>query len=98
MSEIIENYYCKKKLHPDIARKRAELFGKYKDIEEEFIYWINNNSYNENNPVVVEGYNAQRVATINPMLSGEAVYSILISLREKPEKTKRDLENGFKIM
>ncbi|HBN83238.1 MAG TPA: hypothetical protein DDZ89_05285 [Clostridiales bacterium] len=62
-----------------------------------FILWLNTGKYQEENPIKVEGYSAHDIVELANFLDGAGVFNFLITLRERPEKAKGYIKDGFKI-
>ena len=83
---------------PEYAlNKNMKSFERNPDIAEEFIEWLNTGKYKEDNPIVVEGYTAEDIVKLASFLDGAGAYNFLITLRERPEKAKGYIKDGFKI-
>ena len=65
------------------------------DIAAEFEYWISNKEYLDG--VIIEGYTAKSIAALSPYMDGEGAFQLLIELRERPDKAKKRINDGFKI-
>lgn len=78
-----------------VAHVLTKNLVKYKDIYEEFLYWIENRDFNFTNAVEIEGYTAKRISEIAPFLDGSGVYNFLVTLREEPEKAHEYIRNKF---
>ena len=95
MSSIIKDYYENAGVKPFLIEDKLDKLKKHSDIAAEFEYWIQNKQYR--NDVSVEGYTVTDVANMSHYLNGEGAFMFLIELREKPEKAKQKMRNGFKI-
>ncbi len=73
-----------------------EVLKKHPDIYQEFGTWLEKRTYAEAG-LQVEGYSASRIASIQPRLSGLAVYLLLANLRDEPAKTLSYLKEGLVI-
>lgn len=94
--EQIKNYLISAGLDEDFVDRKLAQYSKHRDIAEEFSYWIMNGKYKENG-IQVEGYTAQQLSEISEYLVGEGSFSMLIMLRDKPEKAKKKIQDGFRI-
>lgn len=45
----------------------------------------------------VEGYTAEKLASMSPYLDGEGAFMLLIELKENPDKAKKRIAEGFKM-
>ena len=64
---------------------------KYPDLYGEFCGWLLTRRFPENG-LEIEGYSAMAIAKLQPILSGLAVYLLLINLRDDREKTLQYLQ------
>ncbi|HOQ75769.1 MAG TPA: hypothetical protein PK369_04260 [Thermoclostridium sp.] len=96
MQKIID--FLKSAGLPDyVLQKNVEGFRRHPDIAEEFIEWLETGKYREENPVRVEGYTAKDIAELADFLDGAGAFNFLITLRERPEKAKTYIKEGFRI-
>lgn len=95
MSKITTYFIENKKMTPVVATLLAKSLEKYEDIKNEFSYWIDNNSFECNNPISVSGYTAKSIHEMAPHLDGAGVYNFMVTLRDKPEKAQEYIDNGF---
>ena len=96
MKQIIE-FFQSAELPEYVAQKNIKSFERNPDIAEEFIGWLNTGKYKEDDPLRIEGYTAQDIATLAPFLDGAGAFNLLITLRERPEKAKGYIRDGFKM-
>lgn len=82
------------KLSQTRAEKSYEKIARHADIRKEFYQYIMDDEEFTSNPIKVEGYTAQHLATNYP-LSVLGAYNYLIYLREMPEKALADLKAGL---
>ena len=82
------------KLSQTRAEKSYEKIARYADIRKEFYQYIMDDEVFTPNPIKVEGFTAQHLATNYP-LSALGAYNYLIYLREMPEKALADLKAGL---
>ena len=80
---------------PAVAMVLAQSLEKYDDIKNEFINWINNDSFDGNNVISVNGYTAKDIHEMAPHLDGAGVYNFMVTLRDKPERAQEYIDNGF---
>jgi uncharacterized membrane protein len=93
----IMDYLLKEKQMTEVVASRTEKkISKYEDIRKEFEYWINNKTYNVDNPLVVVGYTAQDIYKLAPFMDGLGVFNFMVTLRDDPSKAKEYIESGFK--
>ena len=79
-----------------IQRRIAELM-RHADIAAEFEAWVQGGAGAYLDGVIVEGYTARRIKELAPFMNGAGVYSFLVTLREKPERAKEYIAEGFPI-
>jgi hypothetical protein len=95
MNKII--YYlvnmCKQK--PETAARIALPLEKHADIRAELEKWIDVREYNQDNPLIIEGYTAEMISKLAPFMDGVGVYNFMITLRERPDNAKRIIAEGF---
>lgn len=82
------------KLPQTRAEKSYEKIARYADIRKEFYQYIMDDEVFTPNPIKVEGFTAQYLATNYP-LSTLGAYNYLIYLREMPGKALADLKAGL---
>lgn len=71
---------------------------KYEDILEDFCHWLETRDYYNENAVVVDGYSAQAIVDLAPMLDGIGAFNFLVDLRDQPERAKRIIREGFRVL
>ncbi len=91
----IEEYYSKMGLPTILVKNKVASFDKHSDIKGEFEEWISTGSYKETDAIEVEGYTAKSLAEISEYLDGEGAFSLLVQLREDPDKAKDRISRGF---
>lgn len=96
MQPIIDFYHATG-LPEYVCQKNIKSFERNPDIAEEFVRWLETGKYQEENPVKVEGYSAKDIAELADFLDGAGAFNFLITLRERPEKAKGYIKDGFKI-
>jgi len=96
MNIITEYLLNEKKMTGVIAARTEKKVSKYDDIRKEFEYWIKNKTYNEDNPLTVNGYTAMDIYNLAPFMDGLGVYNFMVTLREDPAKAKEYIDGGFK--
>lgn len=96
MSKIIENYYKQANVMPLLLKQKMNKLARNNDILKEFEYWIAHKQYVPNG-VSIEGYTAKSLAELSDYIDGEAVFMILIELREAPDRALRRIKSRFKI-
>lgn len=92
----IKNYLISAGLDEDFVERKIIQYSKHQDIADEFSSWITSGQYKEDG-IQVEGYTAKQLSELSEYLIGEGSFSMLIMLREKPEKAKKKIQDGFRI-
>lgn len=70
---------------------------KYDDIKQEFLRWLEQRNYDNEDALIVEGYNARTLYDLAPQLDGAGVYNFLVDLRDQPDVAKKIIAEGFKV-
>lgn len=96
MVEQIKEYLTAAGLDEEFVERKISQYIKHIDIADEFAEWIASGQYKENG-IQVEGYTAKQLSELSEYLVGEGSFSMLIMLREKPEKAKKKIQEGFRI-
>lgn len=97
MNKVIEAYYSQVSIKPFLLKQKLDKFSRHPDIQEEFAHWITNKTFVKE-PVVVEGYTAQKLASLSEFLMGEGAFLLLIDLRENPTKALKQISKGFYML
>ena len=97
MNKVIEAYYNQAPINPFLLKQKIDKFSRNPDIQEEFAYWITNKAFSKE-PVVVEGYTAEKLASLSEYLMGEGAFLLLIELRENPGKALKQISKGFYML
>ena len=95
MERLLKYYYEEKKVSKPVARILMAGFERNPDIAHEFCKWIENRSYDYDDPLIVNGYTANRIHEIAPHLDASGVYGFLVTLREKPDVAEETIKNNF---
>ncbi len=96
MNDVIEKFYKDNDIMPLLLEQKLRLFGKNRDIAEEFEYWIQTGKYVSNNPVIIEGYTAAKLAEEVENLEGEGAFIVLTELRDDPQRAMNKIKEGYK--
>lgn len=91
----IRNYYEKAGIPLAMINKKIASFEKNLDIAKEFEHWIQTKEYVDENAVSVENYTAKQISELSEFMDGEGAFSMLIQLRESPEKAHKKIKKGF---
>ncbi len=94
--DTIRKYYENAGLNLNDIERKLSIFEKHPDITEEFKNWIEANEYSIDG-IKIEGYSAQQLAGLSPLLEGEGAFLMMIELREHPKKAINRIERGFKL-
>ena len=97
MLKTIEEYYKKASIMPLLLKQKMAKMSANPDIAEEFAFWITKGIYKKENAINIEGYTAESIAKLSPYMDGEGAFILMIELREKPEKAKKRIADGFKM-
>ncbi|MCI9540234.1 MAG: hypothetical protein HFG39_04115 [Lachnospiraceae bacterium] len=84
------------KIDYDAIERKLSQYSKHTEIADEFANWIVIGQY-VGDGIQVEGYTAKQLSELSEYLVGEGSFSMLIILREKLEKEKKKIQEGFKI-
>jgi hypothetical protein len=96
MNEKIVNYLVNvRNQKRETAVKIASPFEKHDDIRVELEKWLERQEYEQDNPLTIEGYTAEKISKLAPFMDGVRVYNFMISLRERPDNAKRIIAEGF---
>ena len=95
MDKITHYFTSEKGVTEVVAKVLSKTLTKYKDIESEFIYWIDNRNFKALNALEIDGYSAQKISEIAPSLDAAGVYNFMVTLRDAPEKAQVYIKNGF---
>ncbi len=96
MVDKIREYLLSAGLEENFVERKVLQYSKHPDIAKEFAEWITTQKYIDNG-IQVEGYTAKKLAENSKYMVGEGSFSMLILLREKPDKAKKRIEEGFRI-
>jgi hypothetical protein len=95
MKKIIEYLINARKQKREVALKIALPFERHDDIRDELENWIDRQDYEQDSPLMIEGYTAEMISKLAPFMDGVGVYNFLVTLRERPENGKRIISEGF---
>lgn len=95
--EEIRRYFASLKLPEHSYERNVSGFERNPDIASELVRWLKTKEYPVDNAIEVEGYTARKIAQMAPILDGVGAYNFLITLREKPERAKKYITEGFKL-
>lgn len=94
--DLITRYFIEEKSVTEVVAKvLAAPLLKYDDIKEEFLYWLENRTFDCPSPINISGYTAATISEIAPHLDAAGVYSFMVTLRDNPSKAQNYIENGF---
>ena len=88
MISVIKEFYERTGIVPFLLKSKIARLEKNPDILAEFVQWIEDGTYQEQNCVAVSGFSAKALAEKSPLLDGEGAFMTLIELRDNPEKAK----------
>lgn len=96
MKDKIRYYFLEEQhLTERVSDVLTKFLSKYEDIANEFIRWTENHKFDVPNAVEVEGYTASKIHELAPWLDGAGVYSLMVTLRDTPEKGMEYIKQGF---
>lgn len=95
MESIVQYFIQEKKATPVVAELYAKKLCKYKDIQDEFLLWMRQKSYDLPNAVCIEGYTSKKIHELAPFLDGAGVYNFLVALREDPDQAAGIIADSF---
>jgi len=94
--EKILNYLTEiRNVKPTVATKICSSFEQHNDILSELYYWIDTQMFPQDNPIIINGYTAEKIASLAPFMDGVGVYNFMITLRERPEYAEKTIADGF---
>ena len=96
MSIIMDYLLNEKQMTEAVAKRMEKKISKYDDICNEFMYWLEHRLFKTDQPLVVEGYNAQDIQKLAPFMDVLGIYNFMVTLRDDPEKAKEYIDSGFK--
>lgn len=94
MEQILNYLMTELQQSERIANRNAAKLCKYDDIKEEFLAWIDTKDFG-NSSLVIDGYNAKKIAELAPFMNGAGVYNFMVTLRENPELAHALIAAGF---
>lgn len=95
MEKIIRYFTEEKEVTEVVAKVLAKPLCKYEDIKAEFIYWIDNRTFDAPNALLINNYSAAKIHEIAPFLDVAGIYNFMVTLRDNPEKAEGYIRNGF---
>lgn len=94
--DLIVKYFIEEKAVTEVVAKvLSKPLLKYEDIKNEFLYWLENRTFDCPNPIVINKYTAAMVAELAPHLDVAGVYNFMVTLRDNPKKAQDYLDNSF---
>ncbi len=90
--KVIREYYSQADMPEMFLNSKIAMFEKHLDIAKEFEAWIKTGEYKIDG-VSEQGYTAKDLSEISPFLDGEGAFSLLIQLRENPNKALKKIKN-----
>lgn len=95
-TEIIRTFLKENGMTEVVINKFAKSFYNNPDIASEFEYYIKTSKFIEENPINESGYTAKRLyEEYKNKLSIVGVFSMLITLRETPERGLKIISDNF---
>lgn len=93
--KAIREYFEKANIPQVIINRKINSYEKNPDIANEFEKWILTKEYVTEDCVTVENYTAKKISELSEFLDGEGAFSMLIMLREDPQKALEKIKKGF---
>lgn len=90
--KVIREYYSQADMPEMLLNSKIAMFEKHLDIAKEFEAWIKTGEYKIDG-ISEQGYTAKDLSEISPFLDGEGAFSLLIQLRENPNKALKKIKN-----
>lgn len=93
----IRDYLSKKENTTDVVVKQlVKPYYNHPDIANEFEYWIRKNQFVDENPITECGYTAKKLyEEYGDVLDISGIFSLLITLRDDPDKAIKWIKEGF---
>lgn len=92
----IKEYLNEKGLSDVVIKQLTKNYYDNPDIANEFEFWIRTKKFIENNPVIESGYTAKKLFDeFNDKLNISGIFSMLITLRNHPEKGLKYIDDNF---
>ena len=80
----------------EVVNQLIKPYYNHSDIANEFEYWIREKKFIEENPVCESGYTAEKLyEEYSNVLDIQGIFSLLITLRENPDKALNWIKEGF---
>lgn len=95
MKKIVDYLVNVRNQKPEVARKITLPLEKHKDICIELEKWIDDRTYPQDSPLMIEGYTAAAISELAPFMDGVGVYNFMVTLRERPDNARRIISEGF---
>jgi hypothetical protein len=95
VEKIISYLTDVRKVKTEAANKISAPFERHNDIRAELEHWIDTKAYPQDNPIIINGYTAEKVAGLAPFMDGVGVYNFMVTLRERPDKAEEIIAAGF---
>lgn len=95
MEKIVRYFIEEKSVTEVVAKVLAKPLCKYADIQHEFIYWLDNRTFDIPNALVINGYSAGKIHETAPFLDAAGVYNFMVTLRDNPKKAEDYIKKGF---
>lgn len=98
MDKIKKYLIEKKKVSEVVANILLAKIAKHEDILKELEKWFIVESYDFEQPLIIEGYTAKSISELNPKFDVIGVYSFMVTLRETPQKAQEYIKDGFSTL
>ena len=92
----IYNYLVNiRKVKTEAAKRICTPLDKHEDIRVELERWIDTQEFQNDNPIIINGYTAEKISALAPFMDGVGVYNFMVTLRERPENAEKIIADGF---
>ena len=98
MDKIKKYLIEEKKVSEVVANILLAKIAKHEDILKELEKWFIVESYDFEQPLIVERYTAKSISELNPKFDVIGVYSFMVTLRETPQKAHEYIKDGFSTL
>ena len=94
MEQILNYLMTELQQSERMANRNATKLCKYDDIKEELLTWIETKEFSDSG-LVIDGYNAKKIAELAPFMNGVGVFNFMVTLRDNPEIAHETIAAGF---
>lgn len=94
MEQILNYLMTELQQSERMANRNATKLCKYDDIKEELLNWIETKEFSDSG-LVIDGYNARKIAELAPFMNGVGVFNFMVTLRDNPQLAHETIAAGF---